>query len=99
MKRIRARGEDLRRIEIVRGEPYVLPSEKGLAQKIVSELPYVRGVAWRTLGPGQLVARIELRWWAFLTLGWLHARALRLGRAIIDKYKPASVTVLVAVWG
>lgn len=73
-------------------------TQDGLTRAITDALPSVRAVEWTTLAPGQGIARLRLRWWAWLALGALHARAYRVARTLLDRYAAAGTVILVRVW-
>lgn len=95
----RARGEDLKRIQMVMGDArVVLPTEAGLTEAVVRATWLVSAITWRMVGPGLVRARLHLKWWAWLFPFISHARALRVARETITTFKAAGLTVAVVVW-
>lgn len=74
-------------------------TQAGTVIRIATWLETIRGVRSVRFGrgaPGVVTPLLTMRWWAWLTLGWLHRRALRQATAIVRREKPAGADYSIA---
>lgn len=67
-------------------------TQPGTVVRIATWLETIRGVRHARFARGAagvVIPLLKMRWWAWLTFGWLHRRALRQATAIVQREKPA----------
>jgi hypothetical protein len=72
-------------------------TEHGLSELVARACPAVEEMTWVRRGPGWVTCTLRLRWWAYLSAGFLHYREWRVASRVIYLHKPAGVRVDVRI--